>query len=336
MQMLRKNIIPGYVVPLVILISLMILLFLNVSQAAVAYEDVRSSFLSLDQGLDSYYDFKTAWKPRLFSNVFALWTNQLGKWILERHSFSFVDELLELQVGLWTAGWFGLMGLLLIGLKKQWASFYIFGFFAGLSFGYAPWPGNLAASRVYPWDMPALFFFLLFTFLFVRKKYVFLLVLLPLSIGFKETTVIFSAAYLFADELPWKKRLIFFFSSLVLCAGAKLGLDLYTHSPVLFTMETGLGSSNLKNIYFIRNLLGFRKLIPFFINAGTLLALLLLPVYNRNVLAMKLLSIIFIAGNLIFGNISEFRIYFEMLPFGMYALENSITSGMDFTPGNEV
>lgn len=335
MQILRKKILPGYVVPLVILVSLMIVLFFNVTRAAVMVDDVKVSFLSMEQGLDAYYDFKTAWKPRLFSNVLALWTNDLGKWILEIRNFSFVDQLLGLQVGLWTAGWFGLMGLLLIGLKKQRATFYIFGFFAGLSFGYADWPGGLAASRVYPWDMPAFFFFLLFTFLFVRRKYSLLLILLPLSIGFKETTVIFSAVYLFADDLSWKKRLIYFISSLVLCAGVKIGLDLYTHSPVLFTMETGLERSDVKNIYIVRNLLGFRKVVPFFINAGTLLSLLLLPVYDRNVLAMKFLSIIFIAGNLIFGNISEFRIYFEMLPFALYALEISMFSGDGFDDGLE-
>jgi len=58
-----------------------------------------------------------------------------------------------------------------------------------------------------------------------------------------------------------------------------------------------------------------------FINAGTALAFLILPTKDRYILCLKFIALIFITSNFIYGNIQEYRIFIEIIPFALYGFD---------------
>ena len=307
-----------YLIPMIIVVAVSVLLFGRAVLLADPKGDTGNTFYSLTEGIDAYYEFKTAWKPRLFSNALAAVTIGASNWILAKTAVPMVKQPFDLVIGSWVAGWFALTSTFLIWAFKRRSVFYAFGLYAGITYGYITrleW-----AERVYPWDMPALFFFTLFLLFFIQKKYWPLLFLIPLGTGFKETAMILCLGFLFAD-LTWQKRLSFLAGALGLSVLIKTGIDIYTHAPVFLTMETRMGGNEAFSYYFWDNLKGFASVFNYLINAGTLLVFYLLPSGNRNVLYLKLISIPFVLGIMLFANAGEYRIWFEMLPFSLYAMD---------------
>ena len=321
-RILPEFVLLDYIVPVIILIGIAIVLFVNVIPLGTPkVAGARVTFYAMTEGLDNYYEFKTAWRPRLFSTGLAAWTVNVSTELLSnKKSFLSAHTPLELAVALWTVSWFALGALILVYFLKRRSLFYIFGIFACISFGYMTIVRASYALRLYPWDLPSLFFFTIFVLLFIKKKYLWLLFIIPLGVGFKESIMILCVAFLLAD-LPWRQRLYLFFIAGVLSLGMKIILDFVVHAPIFFTMETG----SEQNTYRSYNLSSFKTIIPFFINAGTLLAFYLLPSSgNKNITALKLISIPFILGNLLFGVLTEYRIWFEVIPFALYAIDVKI------------
>jgi len=317
MDFIKKNIILNYIIPSIIALGVAVPLFAEAAELSTVDEDIKTVFHSLSGGLQGYQNLKIAWQPRFFSNELAALMGRLCDWILLKTSVPFVENPLELTVALWTASWFLLICLFLILATKRRSVFHIFGIFTALAFGYMP----RLSIRIYTWDMPALFIFTAFVILFIHNKKWWLFALLPIGMGFKETTLILCAAFLFMD-LPWKERWMMAIGAAVLCVAIKFMLGVYVGLPVsFFTMENGFESSRIRNYYIIRNLIGLKQIIPLIINSGTLLAFFLLPIHDRRMLALKLIAVFFIAGNMFFGNIFEYRIWFEMIPFALYGLE---------------
>jgi len=313
----KADTLSNYIIPSIIALGVTIPLFVETALLSTVDADIEGAFNSFSGGLLQYYDFRVAWRPRIFSNALAASVGRFSEWILGKTSIPFVQSPLELTVAGWTVFWFLLICAFLILFAKRRSLFYIFGFFAGLSFGYMP----RLATRIYPWDMPALFIFLAFILLFAREKKWWLFALLPLGMGFKETSIILCVAFLFLD-LPWNQKWMMAIGATILCIAVKIALDIYVREPIpFFTMQHGLNYSRAANVYVIRNLIGLITIIPFFINSGTLLALFLLPIYEQKILGLKLIGGLFLLGNMFFGNIYEYRIWFEMLPFALYGLE---------------
>jgi hypothetical protein len=199
--------------------------------------------------------------------------------------------------------------------------FFIFGTFASLSFALMP---RLEMSvRFYPWDMPALFFFTVFVILFIQKKYWWIFAILPIGMGFKETVFILCISFLFA-ELPWKQRLYMLAGSAALCMLTKISIDLYVHSPLFFSMYVFQNEGSSTSLFLLGNLDDLRNVLPDFINGGTLLAFYLVPHIDKNIVYLKLISVPFILGNLLFGILIEYRVWLEMIPFALYALHTAI------------
>ncbi|MBE0670307.1 MAG: hypothetical protein IH588_06950 [Anaerolineales bacterium] len=307
----------NYLIPAIIATGIAIALFGNIFLIASKKVDTFESFNSLSRGLDDYYDFKTAWKPRLFSNALAAKFVDLSGWILKQTDFPSGKQM-DFVVSFWTSSWYVLTCVLLICFLKNRSLFYIFGLYACVSFGYLFLSGIYQAPRVYPWDLPALFFFTAFVLLFIKGKYWWLFFLIPISIGFKETGMIFCLVFLFFD-LPWRQRLALLAGVLVLSIGVKVFIDWYTNSLLFFTMKTQLETGS--EYYFRSNLRVFKNLIPYFINSGTLIVLFLLPNADRKIFYLKLISIPFIFGIFLFGIADEFRVWFELIPFSLYSLD---------------
>jgi len=317
---LRRGVLLDYGIPLIIVIAEAVLLFGRAVLLADPHGDTGTTFHSMTQGIGEYYKFKTAWKPRLFSNALASVAIRINTWIFAKTAVPMAQHPFDLVVGSWVAGWFVLTSIFLIWAFKRRSMFYVFGLYAGITYGYMTrleW-----AERIYPWDMPSLFFFTLFVILFIKQKYWLVLLLIPVGTGFKETVMILSMGFLFAD-LMWKQRLSLFGVALGLSILIKTVIDTYTHAPMFFTMETKMGGLDAFGYYFWDNLKGF-GVLHCLINAGTLLAFYLLPSGNRRTVSLKLVSIPFVLGNMLFANAAEYRIWFEMLPFSLYAMDVAI------------
>jgi hypothetical protein len=313
-------IVVDYLVPIIIVVGAAIILFIRVATISPnTKSDTYASFYSLSNGLENYYDFKTAWKPRIFANGLASLTAHVSAWLFAKMALPVVKNPVELTIALWTTIWFLLICAVLIYFFKRRALFYVLGTLTGISFGYLT--RLHMAVRVYPWDMPSLFFFTLFVLLFSRKKYWCIFALLPISVVFKQTTLILCVAFLFMD-IPLRQRLGMLAGALALSVGGKVLIDYYVHAPVFFTMETKPSASG--TFYLLENFNNLKDIVPFFINAGTLAAFFILPNANKKILFLKLIAIPFILGTLLFGNMIEYRIWFEMIPFSLYALDVNI------------
>ncbi len=223
----------------------------------------------------------------------------------------------QFTVGVWTAGWFIVIGVLYIMAAKERSLFYLLGTYAGICFGYTPG----LALRIFPWDMPILLIYTVFVLLFVHRRYRWLVALLAVGMGFKETAGVLCLAFLFTQQ-PWRQRLNLFFSAVVLCAAAKAAIDLYAHAGIpLFTMETEHEfGSRIGTSYLVDNLVTLSRGRVLLVNGGMLLAFLLLPAPDRPARAMKAIAAVFLAALLLFGLIHEFRIFFEMIPLALYSL----------------
>jgi hypothetical protein len=282
--------------------------------AAIAYQTLslaemadsfQSPFRSFLRGIETYRDFKVAWRPRLLANFLAAKVAQFGGLNLKK------------TIPIWSAGWFFLTGLLYIIVAKQKALFYLFGLLAAILFGYTP-----KLKRVFPWDLPIVFVFALFSILFARKKYLWILLLLPIGMSIKETTILLCLGFLFA-ELPLQRRVAFFGISLVSCIIVKTAIDFYVQVPLpFFTMEYSFSTGSLEFLYLLHNLEKIISLrfVPLMVNSGTFLAFLLMPALDKTARVFKIIGVTFLGFALLFGLINEYRIFFEMIPLALYSL----------------
>lgn len=313
------NFLLAYAIPIFIALGICVILFVKATTMVFSGNDTRATFYALTEGMENYYQFKTAWKPRLFSTGLAALTVYISETFFEKKNILSAQNPLEMAVGLWTAGWFLFISLALVYFLKKRSLFYIFGLFSAISFGYMDIARTNLALRLYPWDLPSLFFFTLFTLLFIQKKYTWLLFIIPIGVGFKESIMVLCFGLLFIEQ-PIKHKIRIFLIALGLSLGVKLSLDVITYSPLFFTMET---ESEQK--FFIYNISRFTDFVPFFINAGTLIAFFLLPIAgNKNIFALKALTVLFVLGNLFFGILTEYRIWLEVTPFALYAFDAKI------------
>jgi hypothetical protein len=224
-------------------------------------------------------------------------------------------------VGLFTAGWLLLTNVSLIFSFGRHSLIIMWGIFAAIAFGYSPG----LVVRVYPWDLPALFFFTLWIILFHHGKYYLLPIVIIIGMLFKETTIVLLVGFLFLP-LPLRKRL-----NLVLITGifyiiVKVIVELAVQNPIPFLSlsVTPDNKGGLQDLWIIENLaLLLQSRVyahPIWVNAGTLLALLLLPSKGRSILMLKSIAALFVISIFIFGKIFEYRIWFEAAPIAVYGL----------------
>ena len=220
------------------------------------------------------------------------------------------------RIGQWLFVWFGLVGLVLVAAYRGQAVFHVLGTYACVAFGYGVSTEKL---RIYPWDMPALAAFTLVVALIHRRRSPgWILLAIWAGMAFKETAVVL-CLFPLALSLPWPKRGLYAALALLGCALIKIGIDLATaNSAVGVTMAWG--SFRDEGSLIAWNLRELAQGYPLAVNGGTLLALLLLPASRRELVAFKAIAAAFVVGNYLFGMVSEFRIWFEMIPLALYGL----------------
>jgi len=316
-------IIENYLAPMCIAFGTAFVLFIYIIYIASRQIDTVATFSAFSSGLENYIDvLPPAWKARLFSNFLAFQVIQLPTNVPMLnsilHKIATYGNYFQLGVAFWTICWFLLISFVYVLDMKKYSILYILGTFAPLSFGYL----RQVSERIFPWDMPALFIFTIFVLLFHQKKYWWIFVLIPVGMGFKETAGILCLVFLFT-EMPWKQRLAMFFASVIFCIAVKFAIDLFVKEPTPFLTMEGVGT-NLTFSHIVPNLRSLKTLIPLLINAGTFLAFILFPIDAKNIWALKTIAIAFLIGNLIFSSITEYRIWFEMIPFALYTFDVSL------------
>ena len=147
MSTIRKKLLPEVLVPLLLTLGAALPLFYQIVVLAPQQPDNVATFYSFSSGLDHYFELKTAWKTRLFSNALAWQVDRAAADLMSRVDVQYINRPQPFALGLWTSGWFVAIGLVYILFLKRRAVLYILGTYAALTFGYMP---KLPATRVLP------------------------------------------------------------------------------------------------------------------------------------------------------------------------------------------
>lgn len=228
--------------------------------------------------------------------------------------------------------WLLLMFGLLIRYRTD-ALLIMLGTFSGLML-------NMCAvswQYFFPWDLPSMCFFTWAILTYDNSKKILpLMTVVWLGALFKETTLCCTLLILFGERWPLKKRAVSFVATIVAFALAKKLLLLAYAVPIPFFSANNFFSNlqlpnNFRLTFYVP---GLNHVI--FVNAGTLLVMMVLPWRTYRQMLFKFTAILFAVGILLFGVSIEFRVWYEILPLGWILISESILSRGQVTYGNPI
>ena len=273
------------------------------------------AFKSFSNSFEQYKpDLQPAWRSRIFSNF-------LGGTIVPLNAGR---EILVKRIGMWNAIWLLVCFLAYLFWDSRHSLILMFGTFAALYYSFTP----ITGLRIYPWDMPAVFLFVMIYIAFTKKRLWLLCATVLVGVGFKETVTLGSLALLFWENTSLRRRMLYFLLMIGACVILKISIDLLVESPHLgLTMSfdnegpvsfaTGLPGGIISNL---RTWIMVHANHTIFVNAGTFVVFLLLPISDRQDLMWKIVGILFLLGNMFCGIITEHRIFHEIIPISLWAI----------------
>ena len=304
-----------YLLLLIVSASLSTMAMALAIQRAPENQDNATTFFSYSGSWPHYLELRQEWRPRILSNVPAGWLGRLAA-----HVTSTPDGQLTATIGIWTGAWVMLICLLFFSLPPGRALFYLFGSFCGIAFGYMPG----FDTRAYPWDLPSLAVFTLFVVLHARGQQKAQMALIPLGMLFKETAFILCLAFLFSSE-GWHIRLRRFAITALACVAVKVMADVLVGGPLpFFSMTASNTGGSFRLFHNLGVLASFPRPAftnPLLVNGGTLLALWLLPNSKPEFRLLKAMAAVFAASLFVYAQIDEYRVWFEMIPLSLYAMD---------------
>jgi hypothetical protein len=222
------------------------------------------------------------------------------------------------RAGLWYGTWFFLCCLVYIFLyETKHVLFLMFGTFGALCYGFVPATDHI----MLPWDMPALFFFTLICGLTFYRRPEILIPIIIVGTGFKETVMVCSFVFAQMKEIAVRQRIYYIIISVSGCLWVKTTLNIVSDNTIIpHTLAIG-GWIN----YNIEYLLTPKIFHPIFVNAGTLISLLLIIVADKslkNGREWTPVIFLFLLGIFLHGRISEYRIFYEMIPISLAIIAN--------------
>lgn len=227
--------------------------------------------------------------------------------------------------GFYHAAWLFLLFLALILCRKD-ALLVMLGVFGGLMYNYI----TPAGMYYYPWDMPAMFFFTLACLWYDRRHFGLLMAAVLVGGLFKETNLCCALLILLDGQWALKKRITGFLATVI--ATLAINKMLAIHHGIQAQMFTMGNATSLSGLFATGLLFSNVKFLfstdlnhVLFANAGSLFLILLLPWRNRRDILFKLLMVVFMAGQFLYGVINEFRIWYELLPLGWMLLSEAIS-----------
>ncbi len=225
--------------------------------------------------------------------------------------------------GLYHAAWLFLLFLILLFMVED-PVFVMFGCFAGLFYMLTP----RAFYYSYPWDIPSMVFFTLSYLLWLRQRYAWMLGVIFIGTLFKETVAV-TAFLFFFTNLNWRKRLLYFGAAAVSTFLLKIAVTMAVDGKIeIFTADVTSDGASGKFLTLVNSL--HELFTPnvnhfIFLNAGTFLVALFLPMRTQIQKGTKAILLIFFAGQMLAGVMSEFRIMLEVLPVSILYLRRTLT-----------
>jgi Sel1 repeat len=253
------------------------------------------------------------WRTRLLAPTVSGWLMDT----LDDRPYDPQSEDFQTVFGIYHAAWLFLLFLALIYFRKD-ALLIMLGVFCGLMYNYIGPTG----MYYYPWDMPALFFFTLACLLYDRRIYWLLIPAICVGSLFKETTLCCALLILLDGQWTWAKRIGGFLATVIATMLISKGLVLHYH---VHTASLAMGSQVNDFFRNARSLFGLEPNHVLFVNAGSLFLVMLLPWRSRRDVVLKLVMLVFMAGQFAYGIATEVRIWYEMLPLGWMLLSERIS-----------
>jgi tetratricopeptide (TPR) repeat protein len=258
--------------------------------------------------------------------IFDVWKGRLSGMLLSgglfdllvNHSTGNVDQF-QFIFGLYHSLWLFLTFFIVI-LALRHSLFINLGIFAGMMYNFLPASG----LYFYPWDIPATLFFTLAVLLFERRQVWLMTAAVCAGCFFKETVLTCALLVLFASQWKWWRRMLVFAGMVaVYVLGKKFLLAQLHIKAAALSMSDAKSLADLLNprIFLANMRLLFSPFAWYviFINAGTLAAVLVLG-WRRRFLPYMTVILFFLAGQIMYGSINEFRIFMQILPLSLILL----------------
>lgn len=277
------------------------------AQSASLHHHTSQTFLYLGQGWSEYLErWDEPWVSRIGSTALGYWATDAPT--VERFS---------VRVGWWVALWFVAISALWIGWLADWRlrALAMLANFSAITFAYLPVVLGGEATRIYPWDLPALFFMTLALLLIERSAPLVISALVVFVGMFMKETV--GIVFLLPLARKQVRAAIFLLGAAVV--GRVLAKTITGWQPG-FVELVGYCSPQEPNAlriwYNLRYCLQWEHAFhPLFTNAGWLLAA---PLFmKKSGRPMLLLLAGFAALTLLCGVIHEYRIWLEAMPMAL-------------------
>ncbi|MGD9367072.1 MAG: hypothetical protein PVH87_15340 [Desulfobacteraceae bacterium] len=307
--------------------SWIVLLLFSLSISISAYYSLRR--FSLPKNTDSittYYvgkfgkkglqSLRQEWRSRVFSNYLA---SLFFPGELKLGEFKISPARFSAAVGVWVGIWLFLTNLVYICFDRKKAILHMLITYAAVITAYYG-IGGMQGHR--PWDMPILCFSTLIVFLALSNNSKWLIGLIPLSMGFKETAVVLAPLILLDGRYKIFKKIILTCVTVGIALLVKYLLDQFvdnTTSVFTATVTDEVLQGQPRFYYNLKAVASFYFTLFFTINVGSLLFFILLPL-QRNILVLKGIAAVFIISLFLYGMVYEIRIWFELLPISLAGL----------------
>lgn len=254
------------------------------------------------------------WKGRLSGMLLSGYLFDL----LVNHSTGNFQQYFVL-FGLYQALWLFLMFFIII-LSLRCSLLINLGIFAGLMYNFLPASG----LYFYPWDIPATLFFTLAVLFFERGRLWLMTAAVCVGCFFKETVLVCALLTLFAGPWKWWKRILVFGGlAAVYVLGKKILLAQLQLKGAALSMNDAKSLAGLLDPkIFLGNLRLLFSPFAFYVilaNAGTMAAVLA-GGWRRRFLPYMTVILAFLAGQIMYGAINEFRIFMQILPLSLILL----------------
>jgi hypothetical protein len=261
-----------------------------------------------------YNQLAEVWKPRIG-----------GFWLAGRLCDAFAPDgnltipVYEDLFAFYSAAWLFLTLLALIYLADH-PLFVLPLVYAGLTYILTP-PDRVLIT---PWDLPSMFFWTVAYLFWRRKYYLPMLGIIVLGTAFKETVAV-TAFLFFFTTLGWRARWAWFGAAFAACLLLKLWI---THSVLgEFRIFTADAAGHPGFAVFL-DLINPHVNHFIWVNAGTFVLALCLPMRTQNDRGTKFLLLVFLAGLTLACVLAqtpfEFRQFLDVLPISVLYLEQTV------------
>ena len=261
-----------------------------------------------------------------YNRLSEVWQARIGgNWIAGRLCDAFAPDgnltfpVYENLFAFYNTTWFLLIFTALLYLADH-PLFVIPLVYAGMTYMLTP-PDNVIIT---PWDLPSMIFWTISYLLWQKKYYLPMVAVIVVGTAFKETVAV-TALLFFFTTLNWRTRGTLFGATFVACLLLKLWITwAVLGQPKIFTADA-------------QGHLGFQVFMDLlnphinhfiWVNAGTFVLALCLPMRTLNDRGTKLILVVFLAGLtaacVLAGTPYEFRQCLDVLPLSVLYLQQTV------------